>query len=172
MSVSIIENLPDECHLQYFFSKYCKLYKQNSLRYVCSIVVPWYSDKEMFFSLELEKDTIKKFLSFPNGFTLKEYNLFSKIVVENCESINQYLENIGTDPRLDNFFRNIKIEKLCFAFFANELLLKISRNMMMQKNNFKWDRENQLLYCLAQILHSAYAASFFRQNQLNNNLVN
>ncbi|XWV25185.1 putative ORFan [Tupanvirus deep ocean] len=162
MSVSIIESLPNGCYLEYNFNKYCKLYKQNNLQYVCSIVVPWYSDKEMFFLLKLNKDTIKNSLSLPNGFTLKEYNLFSKIVVENCEFINKYLEDTESDTRLSDFFRNIKFEEICFAFFANELILKISRNMIMQKTNFVWNRENQLLYCLAQILHSEYAASFFR----------
>ena len=166
MSVIIINNLPIECMLVHDFNGFCKLYKQNSLKYVCCITVPWYDNNERYFVIKLKKDTIKKILK-RNGYPTNKTSMFSSVLCRNVSCINDWLDNPESLICFD-FYCNCLFEEICYVFFSNEIMLYLTDNIVSKSKNFKWNKENKLLYALAQILHAAHTICVYKLGTKNN----
>ncbi len=156
MSISIITKLPHDYKLSHTFNEFCKLYKKNDLSYVCGVIVPWYDDVEKYFKILMNENTLEKTLTLPDGFTVKEYRAVSKIVLEICETINDHL--FDEDAKLHDFYSSFLIEHICFVFFSNTIFLHFNQN-----KSLVWDDENKLLYCLAQLLLTAFSVIYFEK---------
>ena len=160
MSIIIINDLPIECELVRDFNGFCKLYKQHSLKYVCRILVPWYDDNERYFVIKLKKDTIKKILNH-DGYSTNETSMFSSVLCPTLSRINDWLDNPELLKCFD-FYRNCLFEEICYIFFSNEIMSYLTNNIVLEGKNFKWTKENKLLYGLSQILYAVHTVCVYR----------
>lgn len=169
MSVQIIKEIPTNYKLLYKFNKYCKLYRENRLTYICSIIVPWYDKMEKFIRITLKDNTIKNLLSpsiseksegILKGFAVEEIHNFSKSVLESCNIINDSLSN--NNLQSFDFYTKFTIEQIAMPFFSNTILLYL--NKKNKKSKLEWNRRNKLLYGLSQIIFTAYCIIYINKH--------
>jgi len=82
------------------------------------------------------------------GFAIKEFNLFSALLLNLCDSINKLREH---DPN-DTLIKYKHIEYITMPFFANHLIIAI------MENKEKWTHKYKIYYALAQCIYTAFGA--------------
>jgi hypothetical protein len=147
MGLLIRDNLPEDYKLVIDFGDEgnCKLFQKDN-SYICSSIVPWFDNKEIYIEIVVTKNQLAKRHEPPIGFSKNEFDVFAKLLLNLCESISHNLFDVD-----DSHLLKMQIEHISMPFWANSAIIYL----MQHKEDEKFD----LYYSLSQIIYACFGAA-------------
>jgi len=146
--LSIRKELPNDYKLLVDFksSGNCKLYSKDD-SYMCTLIVPWFDENQiLYIQIDSSKEQLQKRRKPPLGFKKSEVNIFSNLLINLCDSINNGLDEETTH------LNKMHIEYVSMPFWANSAIMYINKKS-------EWDATCYLLYSLSQIIYVAFGVT-------------